>query len=333
MRNFWILFTAAWLAATSAGAQVFTDRFDYPPGPLAGPWRVDSGAWTVTGSAAQASVSTIRQYATLQRFAIADVAVEGLVIHNPAAPATQRGGITVRANNPTYGRDLVVLEVINGSPSAGTGFDTVLLGEFHPQPTGPGGAVGWKLAPHFTRARIRLIVRDQRYQASIDIADDGTWERTFGSTSRAVKPGIGALGLHGYAGARIADFRVFNAVLIDSLAAPYSRPGAVIPLELRGFPGAAYQVAASFGTGGVMVAGGRIPLDLDPLFFGTVTGAFSAVFLGASGRLDAAGDAVLRVAIPAAPALVGLRFYLAFVTYTPGYVLEFSNDHEFVIRA
>ena len=74
-------------------------------------------------------------------------------------------------------------------------------------------------------------------------------------------------------------------------------------------------------------------LDVDPLFIGTLTGAFNAIFLGASGRLDAAGDAVLRVAIPAAPALVGLRFHIAFVTYTPGYFLEFSNDHEFVIRA
>ena len=59
----------------------------------------------------------------------------------------------------------------------------------------------------------------------------------------------------------------------------------------------------------------------------------NAVFLGASGRLDASGDAVLRVAIPASSALVGLQFHIAFVTYTPGYFLEFSNDHEFVIHA
>lgn len=82
------------------------------------------------------------------------------------------------------------------------------------------------------------------------------------------------------------------------------------PLE----PGAAYVVALSLALRpGFSVPGGRVVhLRPDGLFRLSLVNP--AVFRGFQGRLDAKGEAVARIAIPASAQLSGLRFFVAAVT-------------------
>jgi len=94
------------------------------------------------------------------------------------------------------------------------------------------------------------------------------------------------------------------------------KPGAVYPIHLSLYSecGRYFQAAASFGTlFGIPTPGGRIPLDPGPLFFFSL--ANPMVFAGFSGQLSRSGTASLRVNIPNVPALKGIRFYVAMVTY------------------
>jgi len=330
-RSFWLAFL---LFASTAGAQALEDDFNRPPGPLGGLWRLDRGPWTLTGSAAQAGIGSTRQFATLKRFAYKDCVVECRVIHRPImAGPTQLAGVVVRANNPAQGRDLVVLEVLNSMPSTTTGFDTFRIGEFPAQPNVPGGAVGWRVSTPFASARIRLTALDLRLKAQLDSDNDGRWDRRFETFVSHVTPRVGPVGILGAGGIRIDDFKVFDGVVIDSLTSAYPRPGATVDLDLRGFPGADYQAAASLGAGGFPLQYGRVPLDLDPLFIASATGALGPIFQGFAGRLDATGSAAIRVAIPPAAGLVGLTVHVAFIAHSGGQILTFSNDHAIRIDA
>jgi hypothetical protein len=327
MRLVLLLWAALLGIALPGAAQVFSDRFDYAPGPLSGPWQTDLGLWTGTGTEAQADPTPVRQYATLKHLVLRDLVVQCRVIFDKTVPSTvQQGGICVRANAPYWGRDLVVLELLNMHPTSGTGFDTFMIDEFPANPSSPGGAVGWTVPPHFLQARLRFTVLDRRLKAEVDVDRDGRWDRSFETVAAHVPAQAGAVGLHGVGGVRIDDFEVFDGVLVESLASPLPRPGATVLLELRGFPGASYQAAASFGNAGFPARGGRIPLTVDPLLFASASGALAAIFRDFAGQLDAGGDARVRVAIPPSAALVGLRFHVAFIAHVQGYILNFSND-------
>ncbi|MBN2490515.1 MAG: hypothetical protein JXQ29_06680 [Planctomycetes bacterium] len=330
-----LLLCAALLAVSlQVGAQVFHDPFDYRPGFLSGPWQVDSGMWIATGTTAQADPTPVRQYATLRNFVLQDCVVECRVLFDSTVLSTvQRGGLVVRANAPGWGRDLVILELLNTHPTIRTGFDTFMIGEFPASPTSPGGAVGWVVPPHFLQARLRFTAVDRRLKAEVDIDENGRWDRSFETFATHVPVQTGALGLHGVGGVQIDDFKLFDGVLVDSLTSPLPRLGATVELALRAFPGAAYQAAASFGNAGIALPGGRIPLAVDPLLLGSAGGALGAVFRDFAGRLDAAGNAAVRIAIPPDPALVGLTVHVAFIAYAQRYILNFSNDLALTIES
>ena len=77
------------------------------------------------------------------------------------------------------------------------------------------------------------------------------------------------------------------------------------PAEV-GMPGrAANEAAASFGNDG-------FPLGM--------------------GRLDSSGAGSMNVAIPTSAALVGMTFYLAFITYLGPNTFGFSNDYEVTVQ-
>lgn len=82
--------------------------------------------------------------------------------------------------------------------------------------------------------------------------------------------------------------------------------------------GRSYLAGAAFGTlPGIPLGGGRrVPLNPDPLF--VLSQTVPAVFSGFQGTLNASGVAAMTVNIPASSALVGLRFFLAAVTYNSG---------------
>jgi hypothetical protein len=322
------LCAALLLVSSLAGTQAVVDDFNRPAGPLGGFWRVDRGQWAGTGAAARVGIASTRQFATLKRFAYRDCVVECRVFHHPiAAGPTQLAGVVVRANDPGQGRDLVVLEVFASTPSTLTGFDTFQIAEFAAKPNLPGGGVGWRVSRPFSSARIRLTALDRRMTAQIDVDNDGRWDRRFETFVAHVTPRIGPVGIVGAGGTGIDDFKVFDGVVIESLTSPYPRPGATVTLDLRGFPGASYQAAASLGTGGIPLQHGRVPLDLDPLFIGSVTGALGAYFKDFAGRLSVNGSATIRVAIPKASGLIGLTLHVAFIAHSGGQILTFSNDH------
>jgi len=94
------------------------------------------------------------------------------------------------------------------------------------------------------------------------------------------------------------------------------RVGSQLALALRspGDAGLQYVLAASFSkTPSIQVQGRPIPLAFDALFVASLV--FPQVFEGFQGVLDAAARATATIRIPAAPALAGLRFYVAFVTF------------------
>jgi len=322
-------FCAALLLVSSlAGAQAVVDDFNRPAGPLGALWRVDLGQWTGTGTDARVGIGATRQFATLKRFAYRDCVVECRVIHHPiAAGPTQLAGVVVRANDAGQGRDLVLLEVLASTPSTLTGFDTFQIGEFPASPSLPGGGVGWRVSKPFSSARLRLTALDRRMIAQLDVDNDGRWDRRFETFVAHVTPRAGPVGIVGAGGTGIDDFKVFDGVVIESLTSAYPRPGATVSLDLRGFPGADYQAAASLGTGGIPLQNGRVPLDLDPLFIGSVTGALGAYFKDFAGRLTVSGSAAIRVAIPPAAGLIGLTIHVAFVAHSGGQILTFSNDY------
>ena len=314
-----LLCAVVFLCANDTPAQTFEDGFTYPAGPLAGPWQLARGLWETSAGMAQAAPSTLRQYAVVSRLALQDCVVECVVHFNPtAANVGQRGGVVIRAQDPAQGQDLAVLEAVNLTPTHPSGFDAFMISEYTGNPNNPGGGVAWILRPHFLEARLRLTAIGTRLKAEIDVDQDGTFDRAFGTLSRAVPAQPGAVGLHGAASVRIDNFRLFDGVLIESLTAPPSRPGAVVPLQLRGFPGGYYQAAASLGTSGIAAGPVKIPLSLDPLFLASVRGDLGFVFRRFAGRLDATGDATLEVAIPLLPALVGTTIHVAFSSPTPG---------------
>lgn len=138
------------------------------------------------------------------------------------------------------------------------------------------------------------------------------------ATSTTVK--ILSLGSHHMLG----DVATWGGRMLTGTARP--APGTAYPvtLAMEGEAGKAYLAAASFGTlPGIMTPAGRIHLVPDALFYLSLQAP--ALFQGFAGVLDPNGTALLGVGIPAIPALRGLRFYLAAVSYDTGGLRRISD--------
>jgi len=84
---------------------------------------------------------------------------------------------------------------------------------------------------------------------------------------------------------------------------------------INGRPREGYQLAASLGQGRLRLGPCTLGLDMDPLFFASLTVGLP-VFNQYGGTLTASGIAAAGLEIPRQPALVGTRIYHAAVTYT-----------------
>jgi len=100
-------------------------------------------------------------------------------------------------------------------------------------------------------------------------------------------------------------------------------------------PGLAYLAAASFGNKpGIPVGGRTIPLNPDPLFALTV-GGLPPYLNGYAGMLDSNGVSRGSITTPNVPALIGLRFFNAFVVPDPNSphgIKTISNAHEVLVQ-
>jgi hypothetical protein len=112
------------------------------------------------------------------------------------------------------------------------------------------------------------------------------------------------------------------------VAAP--TPGSTVTLTCEsgleaGSPGVPYACALSFGTAGIPVPGGTLPLTADSLFFLTVLNLIPPIFPNGQGTLNADAEGSVTVNLPNLPALVGTKIYSAFITTGPMKTVSKAN--------
>jgi hypothetical protein len=97
------------------------------------------------------------------------------------------------------------------------------------------------------------------------------------------------------------------------------QPGSLLDLNLLApsDAGRPYQVGTSLGAGPIPIGNFKLELSPDDLLVASTSGALPMIFRNYAGLLDASGKALARLAIPAIPALKGVRLYSAFLTIDP----------------
>jgi regulation of enolase protein 1 (concanavalin A-like superfamily) len=121
-----------------------------------------------------------------------------------------------------------------------------------------------------------------------------------------------------------ADFDYFRAsgsaiVQVQPTLVGTPRPGATVFVDLAAEAGGFYHLGAALGTGvGIPIGSRKVPLNVDPLLMLTVSGQLSGIFRHFTGYLNARGEARAWIDFPADNGLVGVVFYLAFVTLDSG---------------
>jgi len=104
--------------------------------------------------------------------------------------------------------------------------------------------------------------------------------------------------------------------VVSIFASGKPNPGGTVTLNLSapadgGLP---YQIGSSLGTGPIPIDTRQLGLSLDALLDVTVNGYLPMVFKNYAGFLDAHGKGTGSIDIPNLPALVGVKFFSAFVT-------------------
>jgi hypothetical protein len=110
--------------------------------------------------------------------------------------------------------------------------------------------------------------------------------------------------------------------------------GVTTTLVMRGRPGDAYGVGASFSaTPGLNVGCGDIPLTIDDLFWISIDPA-QPYFTNNLGIMPPTGEVLVHLAIPNDPYLVGATFFLGGATYDqPTFTFHaVTNSHRAVVN-
>ena len=318
------------LICSGASTQIFTEPFNYPNGTTVGIWKEYLGNWNVVSAAAESEQKRGYQYLVHPQYSLTDCALECLVIYNStSSQKLQLGGVSLRCNNPghaTLGADLIYVKIQDNNSSGD--LETIYLYEH--STTGGLSAVSMGVTPCM-KATVRLLAIDNRVEAQVDTTGDGLWDYILTkNVSLPVK--AGPVGMPGYGGAQMDDFRLFDAVMLNATTSPKPQPGATLEFVLRGKAGAGYQAATSTGNSGIPLPDGRvIPLAADQLFFVSASGVLPGIFVNYSNFLDINGDSTIKLALPNVPALVGITFYNGFVTYDASGILQISNDHQVTV--
>ncbi len=320
-----------------ADAQVWVDSFDYS-GTQLGTWKEFRGDWQARNRKAEAEAKFRWQYALQTSRLYRDCALQCRVVYNKGALHTlQFGGLTMRCNNPSFptnnaGADLLMAKVQNNDftkyPDT---FNSLWVYELDAMGEDYTTALR-TLKPTFSSATLRMIALDQRVVARVDTDGDGRWEHQVERlVALPAKPG--PVGISGFGGVHVDDFKIFDAVCLDDPNQFNPVPGGEIRFVLRGAPAAPYQAAASLGNSGIPVSGGRtIPLAPDPLLVLSVSNTLPTVFKQFTGVCDVRGDAAISILLPASPGLKGITLHVGFVNLGGGAVLNISNDHAVTIR-
>jgi len=123
-------------------------------------------------------------------------------------------------------------------------------------------------------------------------------------------------------------------LLLDT--AGRARPGGTVGVQLSfphaRAPGAYYFLAGSLGLRpGIRIGGDWLDLQFDLFFFISLNGLAPAIFQGFQGKLDGGGAARAAVAVPALPALDGLRVFVGGVALIDSRFVV-TNVEGFTIR-
>ncbi len=316
MRRF-MIGAALLAAATGASAQVLTDSFTYPDGPTIGTWVEAKGNWNTVSNQAEAEQVFSWQYLTHPSAMYKDVACQCVVTYNAASTqALQFGGVAIRATGAATDTNLIMCKFQDNDSSGD--FDRLYIYDR------PGTSTWADPTTPSKQGLVRLLAIDTRIVCQLDTDGDGAWDLVINHTSSQAAAS-GPVGLSGFGGALLDDFKLFNAVLLPDTANPPANPGTTQQYVMRGNPGDSFQAALSLGNSGIPLgAAGTIPLSLDPLL------QTSLNFRAFAGTLDANGDGSFTFFIPSIPALVGFRYYAAFVTINAG-ITGISNDHQVTI--
>lgn len=119
----------------------------------------------------------------------------------------------------------------------------------------------------------------------------------------------------------------FKTIDISITASGTPSPGQTINFDLSAPADGSlfYQVASSLGKGPIALGNRTLELTPDELMKVSVNNLLPMIFVNYSKQLDAQGKGKASLKLPAIPALVGVRFYTAFVTLDVNAPLGIKN--------
>jgi len=327
------LLAAIALVAATASGQWIVDRFDYAPSTLIPNWTSYGGNWRATGTAVESDWAAGWQFLLRDGVSDRDCAVETVVTYSAPPFHLQFGGPMARATIDQFNELRCMMVKSQDNHRNGTGLLNTAYIYYYKAPLGM-YRLATLLFPWFTgRVRTRILTTDELGQAKVigfwDVNVDGIWDLQLVVSSYWLNGVAGNPGLCGFSSCFMDDWKYFNATLYS--AQTVYGLGATVEYIARGQPGYLYLAGSSLSNAGIPLPGGKaIPLFPDALLF--LSRNDPLTFQNFTGVFDAGGDARLRVAIPVETALLGIKFYTAFVTVDAGgAVIEISNDAQVTI--
>jgi len=311
-----------------AAAQVYVDPFAYPDGTQIASWTEKRGDWIVQNGVVHTQTAGTWSYLTKDGFFFKDCVTEADVFYEGTTSVVQFGGTCARHLGGPNDTNLVMCKVQNNGGAA----DLDIIWTYEQGFGSANTPIGSTLA-----ARIRMITVGNAAHTFVDVDRNGTWD--VGHTkplTMLLNPG--EVGVTAFfftplvKSSGVDNFALFDAVLMGDNPTP--RLGTTITLSLKGQnPGSTFQAACSLSNApGIPVDSRNIPLTPDGLMIASLI--LPTVFANFSGVLDANAAAQAQILLPQSPALVGLSFYAAFVTMSPGApsgIENISNDERFTI--
>jgi hypothetical protein len=310
------------LLAATAPAQVFTETFPYPNGPVVPGWTPQTGSWQVLNGRLSATSGALWAYITKDNLSATRSVIDGEFFF--VGTGVQFAGLTSRHPGAGSGTNLLMVKIQNNGGVAD--FDRVFAYEQ------PGGATYTDIVGGTVAAFCRMVTLGNEFWIEVDADRDGDYELV--QTPRPITIGLpGTLvGMNGYQTSEMDNFEFFDAVLLPQPGAS-ARVGLNYDMRLATpAPLVPWFGMIALGNQGFSVGGGRsIPVSAD--FIATAT--FADPNFGLIGVTDANGDAALSIPVPPLPFLIGLRLFAAAFTFDatqPYGVGNISNEQAFVIQ-
>jgi hypothetical protein len=312
------------LLAATVPAQVFTETFSYPNGPIVPGWTPQTGSWQIQNGRLSATSGALWSYITKDNLSATRCVIDGEFFFVGAG--VQFAGLTSRHPGSGSSSNLLMVKIQNNGAAAD--FDRVFayeqpvaLGSFYADI--PGGTVA---------AYCRMITLGNEFWIETDADRDGDYELVLPSRPiTTVLPGT-LVGMNAYQTSEMDNFEFFDAVLLPQPGAA-ARVGLNYDMRLATpAPQVPWFGMIALGNQGFSVGGGRT-IPVSPDFIATAT--FADPGFGLIGVTDANGDAALSIPVPPFPFLIGLRFFAAAFTYDPTQqygVGHISNEQAFIIQ-